>query len=278
MEVADLKQLRGHGSSADQLDTRSAGGSTPTLRPRPAARRWSNCWPSWRPPTSIDPVARLARDRRGAAMPLRRWRRRATGPRTSRRGRTGSAADPEPLPRHTHTSSADADGYVCSITESNGYGAGLIVHGMLLNNTLGEEELNPLGVHRSAAGCTLSLEHGADDRPEASGATRRCARLARCRLGSSEPYRTDVHPDRGGRRLARRSRRRAAGSSRSSAETGLTLCYEPGLPGDQTEGFLLRPYDEIHMYFGAVQAAAVTEYGDVDAAHDPRRSGGSLLI
>jgi hypothetical protein len=32
------------------------------------------------------------------------------------------------------------------------------------------------------------------------------------------------------------------------------------------------------MYFGAVQAAAVTEYGDVDAAHDPRRSGGSLLI
>jgi gamma-glutamyltranspeptidase/glutathione hydrolase len=61
-------------------------------------------------------------------------------------------------------------------------------------------------------------------------------------------------------------------------EAGETLCYEPGLPGDRIEHLLLRPYDEIHMYFGAVQAASVTEYGDVDAAHDPRRSGGSALI
>ncbi|MGH2753847.1 MAG: gamma-glutamyltransferase, partial [Actinomycetota bacterium] len=52
----------------------------------------------------------------------------------------------------THTSSADADGYVCSVTESNGYGSGLVVHGMSLNNTLGEEELNPLGMHRIPPG------------------------------------------------------------------------------------------------------------------------------
>ena len=58
---------------------------------------------------------------------------------------------------------------------------------------------------------------------------------------------------------------------------GETLCYEPGLPGEQI-GFLSRPYDDIHMYFGAVQAASVSEDGTVDAIHDPRRSGGRVLI
>jgi gamma-glutamyltranspeptidase / glutathione hydrolase len=61
-----------------------------------------------------------------------------------------------PSSETTHTSAADSDGYVCSITESNGYGAGLVVHGILLNDTLGEEELNPLGVHRLPAGLVVT--------------------------------------------------------------------------------------------------------------------------
>jgi hypothetical protein len=61
-------------------------------------------------------------------------------------------------------------------------------------------------------------------------------------------------------------------------DEGARLCYEPGLPGEEIPGFTLRPYDEIHMYFGGVQAASVTLDGKVDAAHDPRRSGGSALI
>jgi hypothetical protein len=32
------------------------------------------------------------------------------------------------------------------------------------------------------------------------------------------------------------------------------------------------------MFFGAVQAASVSEDGAVDAAHDPRRSGASALV
>jgi gamma-glutamyltranspeptidase/glutathione hydrolase len=59
---------------------------------------------------------------------------------------------------------------------------------------------------------------------------------------------------------------------------GDTLCFEPGLPGEEVEGFIPRSYDEIHMYFGAVQAASVDSNGTIDAAHDPRRSGGSALI
>jgi gamma-glutamyltranspeptidase/glutathione hydrolase len=60
-------------------------------------------------------------------------------------------------------------------------------------------------------------------------------------------------------------------------QEGETLCFEPGLPGDQL-AYAPRPYDDIHMYFGAVQAASVTKDGDVDAAADPRRSGGSALV
>ena len=59
---------------------------------------------------------------------------------------------------------------------------------------------------------------------------------------------------------------------------GLLLCYEPGLPGEQIRGYVPRPYDELHMFFGAVQAASVADDGTVDAAHDPRRSGRSLLV
>jgi gamma-glutamyltranspeptidase / glutathione hydrolase len=60
-------------------------------------------------------------------------------------------------------------------------------------------------------------------------------------------------------------------------EQGETLCYEPGLPGDQL-AYIERPFDQIHMYFGAVQVASVDADGTVDAAHDPRRSGGSALV
>ena len=36
------------------------------------------------------------------------------------------------------------------------------------------------------------------------------------------------------------------------------MWYEPGLPGGEVDGdYLGRPYDELHMFFGGVQAASV---------------------
>jgi gamma-glutamyltranspeptidase / glutathione hydrolase len=179
-------------------------------------------------------------------------------------------------PDTTHTSSADADGYACSITESNGYGAGLVVHGMLLNNTLGEEELNPLGVHGLQPGARCHSNMAPTIATEASGAKV-------VALGSPGATRIVGAVSQAFLRIAvdGDTLSEAVGAPRAHVdprEAGETLCFEPGLPGDRIEGLLLRPYDEIHMYFGAVQAASVTEYGDVDAAHDPRRSGGSLLV
>jgi gamma-glutamyltranspeptidase/glutathione hydrolase len=52
----------------------------------------------------------------------------------------------------------DGEGTACAVTMSSGYGAGITVPGtgMLLNNALGEPELNRLGLHRLAPGIRLA--------------------------------------------------------------------------------------------------------------------------
>lgn len=177
-------------------------------------------------------------------------------------------------PETTHCSSADADGYACAITESNGYGAGVTVHGMSLNNTLGEEELNPFGPHALKPGsrCNSNMAPSV-----ASGDGKVVA------LGSPGATRIVGAVAQAFMRIAidGMSLNDAVSASRCHLdlrEAGETLCYEPGLPGEQIEDCIPRPYDDIHMYFGAVQAASVADDGTVDAAFDPRRSGGSALV
>ena len=54
----------------------------------------------------------------------------------------------------THISVVDDRGWAVSITHSNGEGCGVVVPGtgVMMNNFLGEEDINPLGFHRQAAG------------------------------------------------------------------------------------------------------------------------------
>jgi gamma-glutamyltranspeptidase/glutathione hydrolase len=176
-------------------------------------------------------------------------------------------------PSTTHVSAADSDGLVCALTESCGYGAGLVVNGIVLNNTLGEEELNPMGAHRLTPGSrchsnmTPTVATGPDrvvglGSPGADRIVGAVAQtflwLARDRLGLAE----------------------AVGAPRAHLAmkpSGPLLCFEPGLPGEAL-GYALRPYNEPHMYFGAVQAASVADTGMVDAAHDPRRSGATAFV
>jgi len=174
----------------------------------------------------------------------------------------------------THASTADSDGHVCAVTESSGYGSGLLVRGMAFNNTLGEEELNPLGVHslrpgsRCHSNMAPTIATGADRVVGlgSPGATRIIGAIAQALLRIA----VDGYP------LA--DAVSAPRAHLDPREAGETLCYEPGLPGEDVDGYRLRPFDSLHMYFGAVQAASVTNDGTVDAAHDPRRSGGSVLI
>lgn len=57
-----------------------------------------------------------------------------------------------------HVSAVDSDGTICAITASSGYGSGATVPGtgLMLNNCLGEPELNRLGLHALAPGTRLA--------------------------------------------------------------------------------------------------------------------------
>ena len=188
---------------------------------------------------------------------LERVRRRGAGPEST-----------------THSSAADWDGRACSMTQSNGYGAGLVIRGILLNNTLGEEELNPMGLHGLEPGsrCHSNMAPSIACGPEIAvalgspGADRIVGAIAQTIIAMAVD----------GLSLAD-----AVAAPRAHVAVkpeGELLCYEPGLPGERIEGFTQRPYDQIHMFFGGVQAASVTDDGIVDAAHDPRRSGASVLV
>jgi gamma-glutamyltranspeptidase/glutathione hydrolase len=183
---------------------------------------------------------------------------------------------PNASPETTHTSATDSEGHACAITESNGYGAGLVVHGVLLNNTLGEEELNPLGAHGLPSGSrchsnmapTIATGGGKAVALGSPGADRIVGAIAQAFIALAVD----------GLSLAEAVT--APRAHLASRPQGRLLCYEPGLPGDQLTDlpYIPRPYEEIHMFFGGVQAASVTDDGVVDAAHDPRRSGGSACI
>jgi gamma-glutamyltranspeptidase/glutathione hydrolase len=173
----------------------------------------------------------------------------------------------------THASAAGSDGYVCSLTESSGYCSGVIVGGVLLNNTLGEEELNPLGLHRLPPGSrchsnmapTIATGDGRIVGIGSPGAGRICGAIAQTLV------RLAVDGDSLAEAVA------APRAHLDSRPKGERLCYEPGLPGEEL-GYVTRPYDGPHMFFGGVQVASVDDNGTVDAAHDPRRSGASALV
>jgi gamma-glutamyltranspeptidase/glutathione hydrolase len=173
----------------------------------------------------------------------------------------------------SHMSTADTSGQVCALTESNGYGSGLVAQGVLLNNTLGEEELNPRGAFGLLPG---SRCHSNMTPTVASG------RHLRVALGSPGADRivgaiaqTLIALAVDGASLAEAvARPRAHVQHRPD---GQVLCFEPGLPAEAW-GLPLDPYPEPHMFFGGVQAASVDDDGAVDAAHDPRRSGATAFV
>ncbi len=71
-----------------------------------------------------------------------------------------------------HVSVVDEHGNACGITMSAGYGAGMVIPGtgILLNNALGEPELNRLGLHAVAPGTRLASNMAPTTGRSATGA------------------------------------------------------------------------------------------------------------
>ncbi len=183
-------------------------------------------------------------------------------------------------PDTVHVSAVDADGLICSVTTSAGYGSGVTVPGtgLMLNNTLGEPELNRRGLHAFDPGERLpsNMAPTTARRPDGTalaigspGADRITTALfqvlvALCLNGEGLQAAID-HP-----RL--HVAFDAADQPHLEHEDG------PGLrEAAHASGLPWRTHEEITMYFGGVGAALRHPDGHLEAAADPRREAATAI-
>jgi len=178
----------------------------------------------------------------------------------------------------THISVLDGDGMCASVTCSNGSGSGVLVPGtgVILNNMLGEEDLNPLGFHAIAPGRrvpsmmapTVVLREGEIELGLGSAGSNRIrsailqtiVRAVEQGMGADEAVRAPrLHFEQG-----------VVQAEPGIEEEALARIEARGLP------VLRRP--AINLFFGGVQAVARERgAGALSGGGDPRR-GGSVAL
>jgi len=177
-----------------------------------------------------------------------------------------------------HVSAVDSDGTACAVTMSSGYSAGVCIPGtgILLNNTLGEIELNRLGVHALRPGTRLASNMAPTTGrlyDEGSGARRplaigspgadRITTALMLVLGQGCLHGRDLHVAIQAPRLHLRLRDDGFVVEHERDDEIAAAVARSGLPGHE--------YPEPHMYFGGVGAALGTPDGELVAAGDARR-------
>ena len=193
-------------------------------------------------------------------------------------GQVQSAAHRLQSPNTTHLSVASSDGWLVSITMSNGYGSGITIPGTGIpcNNSLGEPELNPRGFHTADPGSRLISNMAPTVAWHNDG---RC--LA---LGSPGASRITTSIAQVWARYAfeKATFEEAVEAPRLHVERmndQLRVQFEPGIdPRFLPESeFTLRPFQQREMYFGAVKLAGINETGELHAVADDRRHGGVTI-
>ncbi len=180
-----------------------------------------------------------------------------------------------------HVSAVDSDGTMCAITASSGYGSGATVPGtgLMLNNCLGEPELNRLGLHALAPGTRLASNMA----PVGGPVPRRCRRSR-----SAAPGPTGS---------PRRSCRCSAGTASKALPMQEAIdaprvhvrILDDGTPrvdheDDEAVSAAVRSlglqsfsHGATSMFFGGVGAASRSADGTLDAAGDPRREAATRV-
>lgn len=191
-------------------------------------------------------------------------------------GGEGAAEDRKPAGSTTHVSAIDADGGMASMSSSNGSGSGVVVPetGIMLNNMMGEQDLNPGGFGliepgrrmTSMMAPTLLLRDG---RPLAGLGAAGSNRLR------SAILQTVVSMVDGGLDVARAVQR-----PRVHPEDG-GVDVEAGVPEAAVEalaqaGHTLRRWGGLNLFFGGVSIVAREREG-LAGAGDPRRGGAAAL-
>lgn len=186
-------------------------------------------------------------------------------------GRIGSR-----LGNTTHLSIIDAQGNAVSMTTTNGSGSGVAVPGtgILLNNILGEEDLNPQGFHAYPAGHHMTSMMSPtivmkDNKPRlaigSAGSNRIRSAILQV-ISNILDFDMDVEE--------------AISSSRIHTEgAGFQVELEKGIPKNVAVDFAkaghhVSLWKEKNLFFGGVQAVAVDpKTGNLTGAGDPRRGG-----
>jgi gamma-glutamyltranspeptidase/glutathione hydrolase len=177
----------------------------------------------------------------------------------------------------THASAVDGDGGMASLSSSNGSGSGAMAPGtgILLNNMLGEEDLNPGGFGQTDPGermtsmmaPSLLLRDGEPVMALGSAGSNRLR---------SAILQTVVNLVDGGmdvRAAVRHPRVHPEGDG-VDVEGGVPDAAVAALVAD---GHLVRRWGEMNLFFGGVSAAGIGRDG-VEAAGDPRRGGGAAAL
>lgn len=174
-----------------------------------------------------------------------------------------------------HVSAVDSDGNACAVTMSSGYSAGMCIPGtgILLNNTLGEVELNRLGLHALRPGTRLASNMAPTTARTRSGGSRplaigspgadRITTALMLVLGQGCLHGRDLRHAIAAPRLHLRLRGDGFMIEHERDEAIAAAVARSGLPGHE--------YPEPHMYFGGVGAALETPDGHLVAAGDARR-------
>lgn len=178
----------------------------------------------------------------------------------------------------SHISATDRWGGLAALTLSNGEGSGLVVPdtGVMLNNMLGEEDLQPDGIGT----WTEDRRLGSMMAPSIVESPR-CGRLA-LGSGGSNRIRTAMLQVIAGLADQALTPEEAVSQPRCHLDQHRTLHLETDLFPDAEElasslSLGLHRFRERSMYFGGVQIAGENPEGKPVAAADPRR-GGAVAI
>jgi gamma-glutamyltranspeptidase/glutathione hydrolase len=169
----------------------------------------------------------------------------------------------------THVSIIDREGNAASVTTTNGEGCGYIIPelGIMLNNMLGEEDLNPLGFHQwpqaqrlptMMAPTVIMGKKGVELVLGSGGSNRLRSAISQVILNLF---------------IKKMDLKAAVHAARIHLE-GNVLHFEPGtqlerLPDD----IQLHPWNEQNLFFGGVNAVTRS-----DSVGDPRRGGAGIIF
>lgn len=178
----------------------------------------------------------------------------------------------------THISVIDGAGNVASLSTSNGEGCGYLLpdSGIMLNNMLGEEDLNPGGFHTWPEACRISsmMAPTVAERPDGS--------LVALGSGGSNRIRTAILQVLLNLIDFALPVAEAVNAPRLHFERGIAN-LEGGL-ADETAAALAESAEQViawpphNLFFGGVHGVTRSATGVFDAAGDPRRGGATLIV